>query len=107
MARQPWFPRYLVDHFPSAWERNRLTPETPAPVADGSAKQSPGGNMFALGKEPERGYCTGCDTIQQIEHNMGHVVSEHNPNCDGYCRECPVPALCGPILIGGKRGFRS
>lgn len=46
MARQRWFPRYLVDHFPSAWERSQLTPETPVPVVDGSAKQSPGENMF-------------------------------------------------------------
>lgn len=51
--------------------------------------------------EMRRGTCHACGERVTIDHGSpgayGHTRSEHDPQCDGTCRHCPVPISCGPV----------
>jgi len=43
-----------------------------------------------------KGHCRGCG---EYVHDDGgyHSRTEHHPDCDGRCMNCPVAVECGPV----------
>jgi hypothetical protein len=40
--------------------------------------------------------CDACGEQFYVE-TFSHAVPGHSPDCDGQCRNCPVPVECGPV----------
>lgn len=45
--------------------------------------------------------CDSCgEPIEARDILVGyHVYPDHNPNCEGDCCDCPVPAECGTVHL--------